>query len=393
MKRPLKICHVSTVHPLHDPRIFYLEAWSQAQAGHDVHYLVQADREETLNGVRIHSLGRETAITGGLRVKQRLQRLWRAARLAPQIDADIYHVHDPELIPVAIWLRLRTGRIVIFDAHEDDVAYVRQKFYLPRLVRPLLVALMALNVRLAARFLDAVVVCDQGVADLYRRRYGARRVEIAHNFPRQDVFLADEPAESNGEVAGRPYDLVYHGSIPPYHLEVAFNVAEELRKRGVEARWLFFGDCPRAEWAYRELEKRGLRENFTIQHGWIHYDEVVPRVRQARLGFIPLPDLPKFQNNIPSKLFEFMALGMPTVLSDLPPSRPFVGDGQCAIMVPPADYAAYAEAIQRLLTDRELYRRMGEVGRQRIREKYNWEQESARILALYERLAQERGRA
>ena len=78
------------------------------------------------------------------------------------------------------------------------------------------------------------------------------------------------------------------------------------------------------------------------------HPEVASRVERARIGFIPLPDLPKFQHNIPTKLFEFMSLGMPTVLSDLPPSRPFVGDGQCALMVPADDPVAYADAVESL---------------------------------------------
>jgi glycosyltransferase involved in cell wall biosynthesis len=109
-------------------------------------------------------------------------------------------------------------------------------------------------------------------------------------------------------------------------------------------------------------------------------------VRQGRIGFIPLPDLPKFQHNIPTKLFEFMALGMPVVLSDLPPSRPFVGDGRCALMVPANDREAYADAIIRLLDNPELRRTMGAEGRARVINRFNWQRESQHLLALYAEL-------
>jgi glycosyltransferase involved in cell wall biosynthesis len=59
------------------------------------------------------------------------------------------------------------------------------------------------------------------------------------------------------------------------------------------------------------------------------------------------------------KLFEFMALGLPVVLSDLPPSRPFVGDGRSAIMVAPGDHGAYADAIIRLLRSPRLREEIG----------------------------------
>jgi glycosyltransferase involved in cell wall biosynthesis len=116
------------------------------------------------------------------------------------------------------------------------------------------------------------------------------------------------------------------------------------------------------------------------------HTQVAAEVSKARIGIIPLPDLPKFRNNIPRKLFEFMALGIPTVLSDLPPSRPFVSDGSCAFMVPPNDYRAYAEAIIRLLRDPQLQVKMGAEGRKRIEKQFNWEREFPKLLALYEDL-------
>ena len=387
--QPLRICHISTVHPLHDPRIFYLECWSQVQAGHEVTYLVQSDHDDyQLNGVRIRSVGKKAAITAGLRLKQRLSRFVNALKISRSINADVYHIHDPELIPLAVWLRLRTGAVVIFDAHEDDVAYIRQKTYLHRLLKPILLLAMQINVRLAARGLSAIVVCDAGVEALYHRHYGAKHVVIAHNFPRLDVFTLP----TNVPPTDKQYDLVYHGSIPRYHLEIAFNVADILKQRGVKARWLFFGNCPYLDWAQREIERRGLKEYVTIDHGWIQYDQVVPRLKTTRIGFIPLPDLPKFQTNIPSKLFEFMALEMPTILSDLPPSRPFVGDGTCAIMVKADDYEAYADAITRLLDDPALCQQMGAVARARIERDYHWEKEAVEILKLYERLIEARKR-
>ena len=103
----------------------------------------------------------------------------------------------------------------------------------------------------------------------------------------------------------------------------------------------------------------------------------------CELWYYSAADLRRFQTNIPQKLFDFMALGMPAVLSDLPPSRPFVGDGVRALMVPPDDYSAYADAIVRLLNDPELCWKMGREGRRRVEEKYNWDRESQKLIDLY----------
>lgn len=431
MTRRLRICHVSTVHVPFDQRIFHRECWSLARAGHEVHLLVQLDEPERhVDGVHVHSIGGTAKHSLGLRLGNRARRFVSAARSARQLAADVYHLHDPELIPLGLWLKATTGAAVVFDCHENNTGYIQQKKYLQPMLRAVLLGGMAFLERLAARYLDAVVTADAGVADLYRRRYGARRVVVVHNFPRLDLFelpaetageasavaeravvkkrhagrgagtavaVADPPAaapsvDAKGGATGKTYDLVYHGTIPRYHLEISFAVAEELRRRGVRARWLFFGKCPEFAWAQTELRRRGLEADFDIDPTFTPHADVARRVRQARIGFIPLPDLPKFQHNIPTKLFEFMVLGMPTVLSDLPPSRPFVGDGVGAILVAADDPAAYATAVQRLLEDPALAERMGREARARGREKFHWASEAQALLGLYDILATE-GRA
>ncbi|WP_322819918.1 glycosyltransferase family 4 protein [Chloroflexus sp.] len=377
-----RVVHISTVHPPFDQRIFYRECASLASAGYETHLLVPLPVTELeRQAVHLRSVGVPAEQRLELALKRRWQRMQRAAALARQLRADLYHLHDPELIPLGLWLKVTTGARVVFDCHENNTAYIRQKHHVNPLLRKGLELGIATLERLAARAFDAIITADRGVADLYLRQFRARRVVTVHNFPQLDLFLQQPPPSEDA-----PFDLVYHGTIPRYHLEVTFAVAEALRRRGRCVRWLFFGRCPEIGWAREELARRGLQDDFVIDPDPVPHDQVAPRVRQARIGFIPLPDLPKFQHNIPTKLFEFMALGMPVVLSDLPPSRPFVGDGRCAIMVPPDDSEAYASAILRLLDDPVLRQTMGAEGRRRVINEYNWQREAQYLLALYAEL-------
>jgi glycosyltransferase involved in cell wall biosynthesis len=321
----------------------------------------------------------------GMHINRRIQRLRKANRIAKDLKADIYHLHDPELISLGMWLKWTTNAKVIFDCHENNVGYIKQKSHLPKLLSRLaLIPMMGFAERRAAKNFDAVITADRGVFELFDKTYGGKRTVLLHNFPRLDLFLHDGVNAPNDwpEV-----DLVYHGTIPKYHLEVAFEIAEILKQRGRDVKWLFFG-VPSAKeaWWTSELKRRDLVDSFIIDPHRIPHQEVACRVKKSRLGFIPLPDLPKFQSNIPTKLFEFMALKMPTVLSDLPPSRPFVGDGKAAVMVPPHDYEAYANAIEKLLDDAELCDQMGEHGHRRVVEEYNWEVESQKLIDLYDSL-------
>ena len=379
MKKGTSVVHITTVHRPFDPRIFHRECVSLAAAGYRTTLIAHADHDEERDGVRIVSLG-PRAEYRRLALGARARRAKAALQAALDERADLYHIHDPELIPTAIALKRRTTARVVYDCHEDNVGYALQKPYIPRpLRRPVSMAVAHYEKRAADR-LDAVVTADSGVGERFEQ-LGARTVTV-YNFPRLELFDVSEPIE-------KTIDLVYHGSVPAYHLAECFAIDDAVRRRGRTVQWLFFGSLSDIERARAEAAARGAADRFLFE-GPVPHTRVAHKVATARLGIIPLPDLPKFRHNIPTKLFEFMALRMPVVLSDLPPSRRFVGDGACATMVRPSDAEAYADAILRLLDEPGRRDAMGEEGRRRVEQRYNWDLESRKLVALYESLLEER---
>jgi len=349
---------------------------SLAEAGYAVTYLAHPAATDRLDPrIGFTSLGERGQVSLAWRLGDRLRRCLRAYQLALRSGADLFHFYAPEFIPWALRLRRVTRRPVIFDCMEDFEGYALQRRGLPQAARRPLALGVRTMLHHAARNLDAVVVADIGTGDLLRP--AARRVELLHNFPQLAHF--PDPGLDERE---RPYDLTYHGSIPRYHLEICFAIDAALLGRGQQVRWRFLGSMAERAWFESERARRGAQERFVFS-GSVPHEQVATEVLKARLGIIPLPSLPKFQHNIPQKLFEFMALRMPVVLSDLPPSRPFVGDGACAVMVDPAEAHAYADAIMRLLGDPALCQRMGAEGRRRAEVAYNWERESRTLLQLY----------
>lgn len=370
-----EIVHISTVRPAYEVIVFHQFCLTQVEAGYNVTLIVHGgDKDETTNGVRVLTLGKR-ATKRGLLPTSRITSVIRAAKRLKEVDSPTVYLHDPELVLLGLWLKFTTSSRVIYDSQEDYAAYMRQKYFLPTPVRWLLAWLVALLETVGARMFDAVITSDEGTAKIFRRR-GSKRVVVLHNFPKVEYFSD----ESLRRVEKR-YDLVYHGSIPKYHLVTAFDVARELKERGRQVHWLFFGTCHDSEWARQQIRDLGLEDMFEIK-GRVEHDKVASLVAEARIGFIPLPDMPKFHRNIPMKLFEFMALRMPTVLSDLPPSRPFVGDGECATMVRPGSTPEFADAIERLLDNPKLCAQMGSVGRDRVESQYNWQKESRKLLNL-----------
>ncbi len=106
----------------------------------------------------------------------------------------------------------------------------------------------------------------------------------------------------------------------------------------------------------------------------------------ARIALSPLEKTPKFMNNIPVKVFESWACGLPVIATDLPPIRPFFARRELGLLVRPGDAHDLANAIQDLLASAELIREWGRRGRQLVVKRYNAEVQIRKLLSFYERV-------
>ena len=121
----IKVCHISNVHNLHDPRILYRECTSLVNANFDVSLVIQADKHEIINGVKIIPLKKTNN-----RVYRMFCLTWVALFKALKTKSKIYHFHDPEFIFHGCILRL-LGKKVVFDVHENISLQIKEKDWLP----------------------------------------------------------------------------------------------------------------------------------------------------------------------------------------------------------------------------------------------------------------------
>ena len=95
------ICHVSTVHPNSDPRIYFKQILSLADAGYDVYYITQnMVKIEQPPNVHCLYLPRSTGLVS------RLKNLLLSLRLVLRTPSYIFHFHDPELLVHGVILKI-----------------------------------------------------------------------------------------------------------------------------------------------------------------------------------------------------------------------------------------------------------------------------------------------
>lgn len=369
---------LSSVHLALDNRVFYRQARTLQRAGYDVTLIAIHDRDEVKEGIRIRGLSNVPRW-------QRPRQWWRLLRMALETDADVYQIHDPELLLVTPWLRRITGRPTIYDSHELYPEFVAVKDYIPRWLRGPLSRLTGfLEPRLASRE-SGLIFADDAIATTFG--HIDRPKTTLFNFPERGFV---DLAASNATEADRRSPLVlYLGGMERNRGTAVMIAAFALiHQRVPEARLLLVGHFmpPELEAEVRQNAlERGLENAITIT-GRVPFEQIGFYLRQAAAGWIPWQAFPKNEQNIPTKLFEYMAYGLPVVASDLPSTRPFVRHGETGFLVEASDVSAHADAIASLLQDTEMARKMGRTGQRLVRERYTWDPMAERLLDLYQRV-------
>ncbi len=296
-------------------------------------------------------------------------------RAALEEDACIYHLHDPELIPAGLMLKLH-GKRVLYDVHEDLPLTLHEKGWIPRRVRP--------AVELGARFIgwvagksvDAIVAATPSIA----RTFPLRKTIAVQNFPLEDLSAVRGVPHWQ-----RPATILYVGVVSDVRGMWELLDSMLLLPASLHAKLSIAG---RFEPPELEAELRQHPAWPTVQlHGWQSREGVGRLMSQSRVGAVVLRPNANFLESQPLKLFEYMAAGLPIVASDFPFWRELIGECRCGYLVNPLRPCEIAAAIQKLLEDPATAQEMGERGRAAVASRFAWEHEAEKLVALYDQLA------
>jgi len=367
-----KIVHLTSVHTAFDVRVFHKECKSLARSGKHVVLVVPHPRDEVVDSVEVKGI----RISGG-RLVRMTRTAWSLYREALRQNGDVYHFHDPELIPLGLLLAAR-GKTVVYDLHEDAPADILHKDYIPRPLRqPLTWSVRKLENAACRRF-SGLIAATPTIAKRFHSINP--NTVVVHNFPMLDEIASTVDLPWNE----RPPAIAYIGSIS--------------ERRGIreilQALALLPSASPTQMMLAGPFSPEELRTELMRLPGWarVKYLRVLDRpsvaelLSRVRLGLLVLQPEPNFLNAMPIKLFEYMAAGIPVIASDFPLWRQIIGEAGCGLLVDPRDPQAIARAMEYLLSHDAEAEAMGRRGRQAARELYNWNSEERVLLKFYSEL-------
>lgn len=380
LRRHPVVAHMTSSHAAYDNRILDKECGTLAAAGYDVvlvapAFHLQPRSTPTVTPLPAEGVRIELVPPIGTRIQRLLRQPWSIYRAALRTDAAIFHLHDPELLPIGLLLKLRRRRVV-YDAHEDLSAQILTKHWIPPRWRKLLSFLTARAERLAVAPLDLVVEANPPASP----RFPPRKTIVVANLARPDELSVPQAAPS----ASRRRAAAYVGSVTAVRgIEKLILAAHEFEPS--DSFSLVVGGTWQPQELKAEMEQLPGAERVTFT-GQLSRAQVRDLLASVRVGLLPLQAIPTYLTQVPTKLFEYMGAGLPVVASDLPPIRAVVEPWRCGLLVDPADPKALAQAIQALLDDPDLADEMGARGRDAVVRHYNWETEAVRLVDAYRRL-------
>ncbi len=365
MEKQIKICHLTSAHKADDIRIYHKECKFLAKNARFKIYLIAINSEEIYQD-------KVQVISVNCKYTNRTSRIVKAAyalyKKGLEINADIYHFHDPELLPYGLKLK-RKGKFVIYDSHEDVPRQILVKHWIPKNLRKIISLIFETFENYIAKKLSYIVASTPTIENRYLK-INPNSIAIC-NYPilKENNILI--PWES------RKNEICYVGGITVIRginelIKVMDKIPYRLNLAG----------------SYSPLI---LRDKLVSIRGWekvnefgqIGRNEIIQLLNQSKIGIVTLHPKENYLESLPIKMFEYMHAGIPVIASNFPLWEKILTENKCGICVDPFNLNQIVEAIEYLFNNEAEAQMMGLNGRVAVTEKYNWETEVKKLENIY----------
>lgn len=362
-----RICHITTVHPVNDNRIFFKECVSLKNGGYEVYLICSGTPSREIDGI---------TVIGLKRYRNRIVNFFLVSFIgvlkeAFKLKAKVNHIHDPELILAGLILRL-FGKKVIYDIHENNPSSILSKPYIKsKFVSKSISKAFDLFERGTAPLFTKIVTARPDISE----RFKSLQPVTLRNFP-----VIDELNNAKKVTIEKTKDVViYVGGITK--IRGIIPLIESFEKLNNVELWLL------GPWGSEDFENECKQlkgwEN-TRYLGVVQPYEIISYLRYADIGIVTFLPYPNHIRTIATKPFEYMMAGLPMIMSNFPYWKELFNG--LSEFVNPEEPEEIASTIKHLLDDQEKMKLMSERALKKVNEEFNWEAESEKLVDLYNSL-------
>jgi|GEM_PF-3542656 len=389
----MKICILNSVHPVSDTRVKRI-AETLAEAGNEITIIAPLYGEEDLTvfdeTLNISVIGINRKASGSF-VKGRgfsgilktfLSRInvsIELLRSGLETKADVFHCNEMDSWVVGIFLKFVVRSKVIFDAHEyypSRIAGVTSNEYLSLIVE----RIFRFSFNFFSLFSDGIIFVNHSLVDLYKFQ---GKKAIVRNCVRKRDF---HPLTVNDDLRRIYKDqiIVLHiGSLREQYGPGALLDSMAFIK-DPEVLFLILGGA--VDSFITEVENQGYCERIEVIDQ-LPFKDMLEYLSIADIGIMPLqPGDKNTFYSLARKFLEYIAAGIPVIVSDFPEYRTLVDKYELGLVVDPENPQDIAEAIIKLVEDDRLRRQLGENAARAFEVELNWEMESRKLFDLYDQL-------
>ncbi|RAJ97567.1 glycosyltransferase involved in cell wall biosynthesis [Larkinella arboricola] len=366
-----RVLHISTIHPTYDPRIVY-KYFPTLTGTYEVYCALPRPDAEVAPAVCFIRLPYFRRVLWRFFITGPVV-LWKTLRLRPAL----IHVYSSEFLPFAYVYRL-LGAAVIYEVQEN----LYKKIHLKKQNRGWLL-------QWAFRFFDrlawrhfSVIFTEHGYLTTYTQL--ARPYAVIYNYP---VLPFMETFRRPYRKPTDPIEFFYIGLLSfERAIETLLEGLALLKTDYPDFKVHLFGRCMCTQ---TELESipayHNLRENL-IFYGYTDQAKALAYAAKSVCGLALLKPVGDYPESYTTKMFEYMALGLPVITANFQLYRDVVEKHQCGFCIDPTDPRVFADRMRYLIEHPQEAAEMGRRGRRATELDYNWQTEGKKLLNLYRKV-------
>lgn len=393
----MRICMISTNHNIFDDRIYWKQALSLKNNGYEVICVAISDIDNsgmTVDGIEFILIKPENkkfklVISSKLFYNETfsIETYNKIFNIVSDLKCDVYHFHDLYINIIGKRLKNMPHKPkVIYDVHEcypEEIRDYKETKGISTLNKLLYSYYIDKWELLCSQYYDYIITVEESIKRRFARTVGQDKVDIIYNYTNFKV--------SYNEIKNKKkvYDLIYCGGISKIRGAMQLLEMVKIAKdNDPKFKMLFLG--PVNSTVLRDemlnyISSNELEENVILK-GKVPFSEVKDYYLASKIGMAIFLPSEVFNKSIQIKTFEYMMFGLPIVGSNFGHISEYINKENVGETVDPRSPTMIWNAINKILSNKELYNTYSKNGNKVASEKYNWIIMERKLLDIYKRI-------